>query len=1789
MLQELVFLILSPSNRFILFIASWQISKRSLPIVFNIKSIGFINLTGVTVDIPGEVNFYINKVTFGSSLVSARFRSHLVIFLEGVEVTFEPDFGSGIIERNLAVPSSTPVRVNIARDNDQDSWKAWIDNLLGGFVCCVDAKDLRVQSTQFQLKISTAKGDFKSNLIKVILNDSLINSRDPLTVQEINDTTDEGSKHRCLSFSYFEFSLNRELNEQRYVFREDIFFQWNPLLHLTVINVIKSVKHLIRSFKKQSPPVSVSSSPLHQTSSKNKLIHLDLHGNISVGALLSNDGQTFELKSSSCSVTIPAKGRFSLKSDSIVMLFDSHIIAKFYKNSILFLPENEAICLINREDFVGANFVTKKNRVLGICMERVKVIFPYKYDFADTFNEHFMSCIKWLRLLHRSPSSDSIISVAFDLAIDINHVCLEIEDDPFEVKLRNNYELLEDEMKEDIKRQQALNERLEQLRMNITEKLMNKMKQDLEAKKHEIYIKRHRQLYECSTRKYNIFTVQADKLKVRLAADQSLTGHDKLVRIMKQDLDPMTPFPDDIRFNTIWCRQIIGKIDNLVCKLRNFPQNMMDMTKMSVSGRILGAEQEAPPRSRRICRVDLGPERDSIKIERTMPSLKIYHDIKFKQDTLNYTHGSAWDPVLAQLSLCFENIVKPSRDPSPGLSWWDKMRHLFHGRVIFDTKELSLFFHGSLDPYNTTEMLEIAFTKSTIDILTGKILILGNVDFLVHTASKYDECRIVYLPNIGAVIYLNWECLGNPYDHHSAIPCAPDKVPEYSSNQQHDSYRAFRSHRLNVKLSLESKASSEADIDIPSILLYSNTIRWFETQKQLFAGIARLTRRGKLFGNTKARKPQFSRIFKRVQASVCLHKFQATYWSSANKTYGCQFLGENLSHSAETVLTLHGYDDGYHRRPRPVWSMAYMNSEIRKVEIWLYNNKLASCAEEEVVRKNRMYLLSISRVSYNREDHVRSPEYETPEDAPPTHRLVVHDLRGAWTIVNKEVVFALYDLYNKAQMLKRNLSTEALKGLKVEAQPTAHGVSPFKLGHDNLSGSKTSLNKNYAASMLKKLIAESENNPNVVYSEDVESELISDEVRLRGVSACQEDDLIHKKWLIELINSQVVLRGCETSGYVIASASKCQIWQKIHKPVWKERTLLSKETWVGSVDCMQYYATVDAKIDSDVVWLPVDNIQERGAVTVSDLTEIVGSGQRVGGVLSLNVNPDEPCPDVGCPISPIPKIVNTIQLQRIISRCSCQFYYVVFTEDIDLDLVKEIPPVPQEDDLIEPWDKEVAVDSFTLMHTELDVSTNSQQFAMIIDLVNNLLLFVEPHRKEAVEKMQSMRFQFQLSSLEEQREPIYHLQDMLRKLVADSKQSEKECYRIQRLIEESGTDDPRLQRELDVERDNCEKFKIEISDKSDDLALRISCFKEAQVMADKDRERQEAVASGRFVSSVVKRIEVCFKQASWVLTDADGQLQLADVTLRNFLYTKVAKNDDCVEHSLELGFIQVLNRLPNQAYTTVLEPTNLGDNIPLDRRHTLRIFCRERPPVAGIPVKEHFEVNVIPLTIAVTKAFFKRMLKFFFPEPEEEEKPADRRGLRRRRNKQKAIEADDGTASTASGQTSQSNPSSLPSSAPSKQEKEKSIMAVSKHATVTDVDKMRERAQKNQTFVYIKIPEVPVKVSYKGGKSNHISSIDNFTLILPTIEYHNQTWTWLDVLMSIKAESQKRLLAQAVKQKLTIWPRGSSTPVSENKHASLSEEGAEEDRERKTRLLLGNLASPLPVTKSKRLSAFFKK
>jgi len=74
----------------------------------------------------------------------------------------------------------------------------------------------------------------------------------------------------------------------------------------------------------------------------------------------------------------------------------------------------------------------------------------------------------------------------------------------------------------------------------------------------------------------------------------------------------------------------------------------------------------------------------------------------------------------------------------------------------------------------------------------------------------------------------------------------------------------------------------------------------------------------------------------------------------------------------------------------------------------------------------------------------------------------------------------------------------------------------------------------------------------------------------------------------------------------------------------------------------------------------------------------------------------------------------------------------------------------------------------------------------------------------------------------------------------------------------------------------------------------------------------------------------------------------------------------------------------------------------------------------------------------------------------------------------------------------------------------------SKNTSGNQLTQMRTRASKNKTFIYIKVPGVQHCLSYKGSKTKNIVDLYDFTFKLPTMEFRNKTWTWLDLLMNVK-------------------------------------------------------------------------
>lgn len=95
-------------------------------------------------------------------------------------------------------------------------------------------------------------------------------------------------------------------------------------------------------------------------------------------------------------------------------------------------------------------------------------------------------------------------------------------------------------------------------------------------------------------------------------------------------------------------------------------------------------------------------------------------------------------------------------------------------------------------------------------------------------------------------------------------------------------------------------------------------------------------------------------------------------------------------------------------------------------------------------------------------------------------------------------------------------------------------------------------------------------------------------------------------------------------------------------------------------------------------------------------------------------------------------------------------------------------------------------------------------------------------------------------------------------------------------------------------------------------------------------------------------------------------------------YNKLTFNDNGVEHRLELGGFSVFNLIPNEPYRELFVPHEVNVRRHFDKSVFVRVYCRVQSPVAGISVKEHFEVNVCPIAVRLTHRFYHYISSFFF-------------------------------------------------------------------------------------------------------------------------------------------------------------------------------------------------------------------
>ncbi|CAO4363556.1 unnamed protein product [Caenorhabditis nigoni] len=1454
----------------------------------------------------------------------------------------------------------------------------------------------------------------------------------------------------------------------------EVYLAWSPQLHLIAFHAWKSVRKTCQHLPKPSTRKVPRKKHLILTATDFVEVQIELARN----HRMFWQGEKFNFER--------FDSQMRMSTEMLYILMNEQKIISVLNPCILVQTHDE---MMSQSRAAFATLQAETNRIWNWTADKFLFRLPFDFNFAEIFTE-FSNIIKWIKVVHEVKKSEFTEQspLPSDVRIEFQEVCLELEDDEFENRLKLAAQLKEDEVYEREKRDEAMDEQLANLKKMgtfLSKETLEKIRRRLFEKNSDIYIHRWN-VTEISDAP--LFLSKWKGWSMRAFADLSLHGTEKCIQMMKS-FDPLSPIPEQ-KYSTLWARAVEFDVDEWTVTFKDYPMKYLDIKDLHFFGTLVAAESIADDgRCLRECTIPLPDPFPTHTVQRNMSPLKFYYDLQCASTEYNCTYGPCWEPCLSMISLVWNSISAPSFDPSQPLPFWDKMRFLLHGKLLWSSEKIVTTMLASNDPYNETETVEMLWEDFGLDWALGEIRIKSGLKIFLRTASRYDDSQILSLPDVRLKVLLGWECSGDPHEHHAVQLCAPDKLPHYSSTEEHDSYRQFRSSCVNVTLNFDvSPGSCTSNEKMPNLLLYSNTFRWIEQFLKSLTTKNRNVRRGKVFGNRVLLKPQLSKHFGKLQFSFSLPKVLVTYWMSHSSSYGFRVFSDGLQLTASFRQTVQhssvNREMNVQRRKIYTWSTHHMTCTWWATQIHVYGGE--SRPPSDGSPSEDTFLLGFGRVQYARETF--------PGKDVPLHKVTAFDLKMAWTAENRDACLTIADGVHRAHMLRRILSNDAVKTLNVHLEETVEPKDPTPKKETKTHRRGYSVTETNPW-MLTQLIDEV-GTKLVAHCEQASDVPIDS---LIGVHQSTMDDVKLLNWQIDLFNSQLVLKGCERDGFLLVCAAKSQLLQNFHRNVWKRSLLLSKKSWSAKLSGMQYFAPISLSASGTnnkekFRWLPREVIDEKsqdtGGFADDFVQKFTATGEAVGGVVQTEEE-------------------SAVQLQRIVSRCSCQIYFCYFSDELKTDSSEDISVPPQIDPKHQSLNTDaIGIDVLTLKHNMLEATSNSEQYEMVVDIVNNLALFVDPIKKEMGEKRRRLRFECQLMGMAEMRAKIMRYQSELREIVSLGRYLERQLFYLSNEENTNNTSNEKIEYTEDQLIQEAEETKQRMLTVSEKLATYISSYKQRQVNQVKEFDEGKNAKKG---VEVIRRFEVCFEDCIWKLTESDGQIALAQTQIRNFLYTRTVRDSNCGDHLFEVGSVRITNLLPDTIYKHALH----RDETRQTRQPAIRLYVRDMPPVGGISVKEHFELNIAPMVAEITHRLFDKMMRFFFPG----------------RNIHANDSLDGGDDESSSTFSFTRKIASTLSMRSNKSASEKLGLQKSLYEK-DDIDRMKERADKVNHFMYIKIPEVSFVVSYKGNKDKNLIDVNQFNFIFPLCEYHEQNWTWLDLALAVKQRCKRVLVQQFMKQKL---------------------------------------------------------
>jgi len=245
---------------------------------------------------------------------------------------------------------------------------------------------------------------------------------------------------------------------------------------------------------------------------------------------------------------------------------------------------------------------------------------------------------------------------------------------------------------------------------------------------------------------------------------------------------------------------------------------------------------------------------------------------------------------------------------------------------------------------------------------------------------------------------------------------------------------------------------------------------------------------------------------------------------------------------------------------------------------------------------------------------------------------------------------------------------------------------------------------------------------------------------------------------------------------------------------------------------------------------------------------------------------------------------------------------------------------------------------------------NSSQYYAIYVIVLDLLMYNEPLEKTRSERLEKIMLASDFSDLRGAPERVTRLQERIRQL-----EDIKTHFQIHsKQLDQKGWEDRLL-----LERD--------LAAFEDELFFMMKAITTSQRKYDPAQ------------SNALLKWNISAREIVWHLI-RDSNEPLVELQLKGVEYDRTDNADGSHINLIRVGKVLGLNLLPDAIYPEMIAPY-IDERGPLDMgsQPMIRVYWYMLEAIAGIPVMDHFEVNLFPMKIQLEREVGKKLFEYIFP------------------------------------------------------------------------------------------------------------------------------------------------------------------------------------------------------------------